>query len=164
MKVYLEEVASGEMIEALISKASSNEMPLRKDGWQFTWRQLSKTEGVDFYKLTKLGTPKEIEGILMLTLLNEEMFYMNNIEVAPHNYGSKGKYANVAGNLLAFACYKSFEQGKNYYLGYLSFDSKTSLINLYQEKYGATLAMGQKMFFDPEAGKKLMKKYLKIEI
>lgn len=164
MKVYLEEVTSGEMIEALISKASGKEMPLRKDGWQFTWKRLYKTEGADFYKLTKLDTPEEIEGILMLTLLNEEMLYMNNLEVAPHNYGSEGKYQNVAGSLLAFACCKSFEQGKNYYLGYLSFDSKTRLIKLYEEKYGATLAIGQKMYSDPEAGKRLMKEYLKIEI
>ncbi len=164
MKVYLEEIASRELIEAFISKASSKDMPLKKNGWQFTWKQLSQTEGADFYKLTKLDTPDEIEGILMLTLLNEEMLYMNNVEVAPHNYGSAGKYANVAGSLIAFACYKSLEQGKNHYLGYLSFDSKTRLIKLYQDKYGATLATGQKMFFDPEAGKKLMKKYLKIEI
>lgn len=164
MKVYLEEVASGEQIEALISKASLKEMPLRKDGWQFTWKQLGKTEGADFFKLTKLDSPQEIEGILMLTLLNEEMLFMNNIEVAPHNYGSKGKYENVAESLIAFACLKSFEQGKNYYLGYLSFESKTRLISLYQEKYGATLAVGQKMFFAPEAGKTLMKKYLNIEI
>ncbi|GAB5555342.1 MAG: hypothetical protein Sapg2KO_49330 [Saprospiraceae bacterium] len=139
-------------------------MPLKKDGWQFTWKQLAKTEGADFYKLTKLDTPQEIEGILMLTILNEEMLYMNNLEVAPHNYGSKGKYANVAGSLIAFACYKSFEHGKNYYMGYLSFDSKTSLISSYQARYGAILAIGQKMFFDPGAGKSLMKKYLNIEL
>lgn len=163
MKVLLEEVTSGELIEALISEASRNELPLRKDGWQFTWQQLSKTEGADCYKLTRLDTPEKIEGVLMLTLLNAEMLYMNNIEVAPHNFGTNSRYANVAGSLLAFACYKSFEQGQNYYIGYLSFDSKTKLVRLYQEKYGAKLAMGQKMYFDPEAGKRLMRKYLNIE-
>lgn len=163
MKVYLQEVQSGELIEAMISKASIKEMPLKKDGWQFNWRQLSKTEGAAFYKLTKIEAPSEVEGMLMLTLINEEMLFMNNVEVAPHNYGSKGKYENVAGSLLAFACYESFELGKNYYLGYLSFDSKTELIALYQNKYGATFAMGQKMYFDPEAGKRLMKKYLRFE-
>lgn len=163
MKIVLQEAESGELIEALISKASKKDLPSKKAGWQFTWKKLGKTEGADFYKLTTLKEPGEIEGMLMLTLLNEEMLYMNNLEVAPHNYGSKGKYKNVAGGLLAFACYKSFEQGKNYYLGFLSFDSKTQLIELYQNKYGATFAMGQKMFFDPEAGKRLMKKYLSID-
>lgn len=163
MKVVLEETQSGKLIEALISKASKKELPSKRDGWQFTWKKLGKTEGADFYKLSTLDTPDRVEGMLMLTLINEEMLYLNNIEVAPHNYGSKGKYKNVAGGLLAFACYKSFEKGKNYYLGFLSFDSKTQLIELYQNKYGATFAMGQKMFFDPEAGKQLMKKYLLID-
>lgn len=164
MKVYLEEVTSKESIEAVISKAEVKELPLRRDGWQFTWRSLGKTEGSDFYKMTKVDTPSDIEGMLMLTVINEEMLYMNNIEVAPHNYGSKGKYDHVAGCLIAFGCYKSLELGKNSYRGYLSFDSKTELINLYEEKYGATHAMGHKMFFDPEAGKRLIEKYLPIEI
>ncbi len=163
MRVNLKEVESGELIEALITKAGKKELPLRRDGWQFTWKKLGKTEGADFYKLTTVEEPDVIEGMLMLTLINEEMLYMNNIEVAPHNFGKDGRYDNVAGGLLAFGCYKSFEQGKNYYLGYLSFESKTQLIELYQNKYGATFAMGQKMFFDPEAGKQLMKKYLTIK-
>jgi hypothetical protein len=65
--------------------------------------------------------------------------------------------------LLAFACYKSFELGRGHYVGFLSFESKTKLMKLYQEKYGAIAAMGQKMFFDPEGGKKLMRMYLKMD-
>ena len=164
MKVYLQEVESGEKVEAIISKALKKEMPLKKDAWQFTWKKLASTEGAEFYKLSKTETPEEVEGMLMLTLINEEILFMNNIEVAPHNYGSGGRYENVAGSLIAFACHKSFELGKNYYLGYLSFESKTQLIKLYGEKYGARLVMGQKMFIDPSAAKELMKKYLLIEI
>lgn len=164
MKVSLIETESGERIEALISEASTRDFPRKKDGWQFTWKKLGKTEGSDFYKLTKIDSPEEVEGMLMLTLMDEEMLYMNNIEVAPHNYGSEGKYENVAGGLIAFACYKSFEQGKNHYLGYLSFTSKTQLIELYEQRYGATFAMGQNMFFDPAAGKNLIQNFLTIEI
>jgi hypothetical protein len=164
MKINLLEVASGEMIEALILEASMADLPKRKDGWQFTWQKLGKTEGADFYKLVTVDEPNEVQGMVMLTLLNEEMLYMNNLEVAPHNFGRQGKYDRVAGGLIAFACHRSFEVGKNYYLGYLSFSSKTQLIELYQNKYGATFAMGQNMFFDPEAGKELMKKYLTITL
>ncbi|MBL7794082.1 MAG: hypothetical protein JNK77_17265 [Saprospiraceae bacterium] len=163
MKVFLKAIENGELVEAIITKAEKGDMPLRKDGWQFTWKKLFSTDGALFYKLAKVATPEEVEGILMLTLINEEMLYMNNLEVAPHNYGSTGKYDNVAGCLIAFACYKSFELGKNHYLGFLTFESKTQLIELYERKYGATFAMGQKMFFDPGAGKKLMKKFLLIE-
>jgi hypothetical protein len=137
-------------------------MPLKKDGWQFTWKKLAKIEGAQFYKITLKDSPSKLEGLLMITLINDEMLYMNNLELAPHNYGSKGKYENVAGCLIAFACKKSFELGRGNYLGFLSFDSKTELISLYEEKYGAIWAMGQKMFIDPGQGRKLMEKYLNI--
>ncbi|MEM7572699.1 MAG: hypothetical protein AAF433_07355 [Bacteroidota bacterium] len=164
MRLNLKEVKSGEVIEALITEASKSDLPSKKDGWQFRWKKLGKTEGAQFYKLVTVEDPEVVEGMLMLTLINEEILYMNNIEVAPHNYGKDGKYDNIAGGLIAFGCYKSFEQGRNYYLGYLSFDSKTQLIELYQNKCGATFAMGQKMFFDPSAGKQLMQKYLTIKL
>lgn len=78
---------------------------------------------------------------------------------------SKGRRRSIGAlDLLAFGCYKKFEEGKNYYLGYLSFESKTQLIELYQNKYGATFVMGQKIFFEPSAGKELMKKYLTIKL
>ncbi|MCB9284725.1 MAG: hypothetical protein H6563_11670 [Lewinellaceae bacterium] len=162
MKADLLEVRTGNTVEAFISKAAKEDMPSRKDGWQFTWKKLYKTDGALFYRIAKIASPGKPEGLLMLTLINDEMLFMNDIEVAPHNFGSQGRYENAAGCLLAFACYKSFELGKGPYQGYLSFDSKTELIELYMEKYGATFAMGQKMFFDPAAGKKLMKQYLNI--
>ncbi|MBK7407342.1 MAG: hypothetical protein IPJ40_04155 [Saprospirales bacterium] len=149
-------------MEALISKATREDMPFKRDGWQFTWKKLIKTEGALLFKIAGIETPNQIEGLIMLTLLNDELLFMNDIEVAPHHFGSGGKYENVAGCLLAFACYKSFELGKGHYLGYLSFDSKTELIELYEKKYGATFAAGQKLFFDPAAGKNLMKQYLNI--
>jgi len=80
------------------------------------------------------------------------------------NYGSNGKYENIAGCLIAFACFKSVELGKNSYEGYLTFESKTALIDFYRNKYGATLTMGQRMFIDPHIGKKLVKDYLNLEI
>lgn len=164
MKIALKEVETGKLFEALVLPAEKTEMPLKKDGWRFTWRELVKTEGAFFYKVVLEGAPTQVEGMLMLTLINEEMLFMNNIEVAPHNYGSKGRFDNIAGSLIAFGCKKSFELGKGHYLGFLAFESKTELIPLYEEKYGATWAMGQKMFIDPEAGKKLMEKYLNIKI
>ncbi len=88
------------------------------------------------------------------------MLYMNNVEIAPHNYGSKGNYENVAGCLIAFGCLKSFELGQNHYKGYLTFESKTELVDLYKKKYNATLAIGQRMFIEPQEGLKLIEKYL----
>lgn len=163
MEISLKDAETGESFEGQILESFPNEMPLKKDGWQFTWRKLAKVEGAQFFRITLNKSPKEIEGVLMITLINDEMLYMNNLEIAPHNYGRKGKYENVAGCLIAFACKKSFELGKGHYLGFLSFESKTELISLYQDKYGATWVMGQKMLIDPIRGKQLMNEYLNIK-
>jgi len=160
MKVRIIESETGEVVDAIIQKASLKEMPLKKDGWQFTWRSLYKTEGADIYVLKSEESEYSIEGVIMLSMMYDEMLYMNNIEVSPTNIGKKGKYDQVAGCLIAFGCLQSIKLGKNTYKGYLTFESKTRLIELYQEKYGATLAMGQKMFIDPIAGEQLILNYL----
>lgn len=164
MKVNIIHTHSSKTKEATIQITTFRDMPKVKDGWNFNWRKLFKTEGAEIYKLTIEENETEIEGIVMLTLMNEEMLYMNNIEIAPHNYGANGKYENIAGCLIAFACLKSMELGKNTYEGYLTFESKTVLIDLYKNKYGATSAMGQRMFIAPDAGEKLINKYLEIQI
>jgi len=163
MNIVLRNTKTGKEKKGVISKVSKKYLPLKKDGWQFNWRQLYKIEGAEIYKLSTEENPKIIEGMLMITIFNEEMVFMNNVEVAPHNYGNKGIYKEVAGCLIAFSCIESFERGKGGYNGFLSFDSKTKLIELYQYKYGAKIAMGNKMYFDPIAGKALMRKYLNID-
>jgi len=162
MKVKLIERTTGIEKSAVIQRILKKEIPLKKDGWNFNWRSLTKVEGSEIFKIALTESPKEVQGILMLTIFNDEMLFMNNIEIAPHNIGRNKKFENTAGILLAFTCKESFEKGKGSYEGFLSFDSKTELIELYHKKYGATSAMGHKMFFDPEAGKVLMKKYLGI--
>jgi len=162
MEVDLIESKSGLIKKAKIDIAGSKEIPPKKDGWKFTWRKLTKTEGALIYKVSLLETLTVVEGLMMLTLMFNEMIYMNDIEVAPHNYGRGGKYENVAGCLIAFACKESFERGRSDYRGFLSFDSKTQLIEFYAKKYGATVARGSKMFIAPKEGKELIREYLKI--
>ena len=162
MRPLLLDIKTKELRAAQIIEVGSREMPLKKDGWQFTWRRLAKTEGAMFYKITLEETPNLLEGIIMLTMMYDETLYMNNIEVAPHNYGTSGQYENVAGCLLAFACRMSQAKGNGHYKGFLTFDSKTQLISLYENKYGATRALGQKMFFTPEAGDLLIERYLNV--
>jgi len=161
MKVKILEVETDSFVDAIIEKASLKTLPSKKDGWQFTWRSLFKTEGADLYVLRLEKSKKSVEGVIMLSMMYDDMMYMNNVEVAPDNIGKKGKYDHVAGCLIAFGCLKSIELGKNTYKGYLTFEGKTELIGLYQNKYGATLVMGQKMFIDPWIGEKLVRKYLK---
>jgi len=160
MEVTIFETSTKSEKKAIITKIQKSELPLKKSGWNFNWRELFKIEGAVLYKISLFETPKKIEGLIMLTIYYEEMLFMNNIELAPHNIGKNKKYGNLAGCLLAFGCRESFRIGKGSYHGFLSFDSKTELITLYQEKYGASIAMGHKMYFAPTTGKRLMKRYL----
>ncbi len=164
MEIEILEVETQQKKAAEISKALFKELPKVKDGWNFNWRKLSKIEGGEVFKLTLKKENPGVEGIMMLTIMFEEMVFMNNIEIAPRNIGSNGKYENVAGCLIAYACLLGLEWGRGNYYGFLTFDSKTELIPLYHEKYLADFAMGQRMFITPGNGLKLIKKYLNIDL
>jgi hypothetical protein len=164
MRPTLLNTITGQESLARIEEIFRKEIPLKKDGWNFNWRKLHKTEGGKLYKITLVNSPQKIQGVVMISFFNEEMVFMNNVEVAPGNLGKNKLYDNVAGCLISFACLLSFQIGKGDYNGFLSFESKTELIDLYEDKYGATFAMGNKMFIEPQTAKRLIQQYLKIEI
>lgn len=146
----------------VIKDVSKKDMPLKKDGWQFNWKELTKNKSNKFFGLYIDG---EIQGILAVELAEQPdsiMFYLNLIEVASNNYGSNGEYYEVAGCLLAYACQLSANwlEKDNPYFGYVLFEAKTKLVERYQIKYGAELIGGQKMVFTPEQGAILIKEYL----
>jgi hypothetical protein len=164
MKVLLIETSSGNTVQAIIASATKKDMPLKKSKWNFDWKGLFKTEGAHFYKIYLESTPEIIEGLVMITIINGEMIFMNNLEISPSNYGSSGKHSRVAGCLIAFACKFSIKNGKGNYKGFLSFDSKTEIVELYHKKYGATLARGLKMFISPQKSIELVEKFLNGQI
>jgi len=156
--VYVLDKLNDKLVKAEIVSAKKTDMPLKKDGWNFNWRQLSKDTNTKLYVL-KLKYQKEtVEGALLLKIA-ENMLIMDVLEVAPHNIGHNKRYDYVAGSLIAYACRESFKLEGNY-KGFLTFVSKTNLIDWYTKKYGAELALGQRMFIDWENGKKLIEKYL----
>ena len=69
------------------------------------------------------------------------------------------KYDYLAGCLIAFACKESFKL-KVDYKGFLTFMSKTSLIQWYSKKYRAKVGLGHRMYIDSENGLKLIQKNL----
>ncbi len=161
MKVSVKDTLSGNLVAAEIKSAGLADMPLKKDGWGFSWRELCREQADGlFFKLSLTATPEKVEGIVKLSLTAFGMFSLDCIEVSPENYGSKGRYDWVAGCLLAYACRQSRQYGKEGYQGFLSFESKTVLIEFYVRKYGAKHIGGQKMYFDPEAGEILISTYL----
>ncbi|MDX2249950.1 MAG: hypothetical protein SF052_24410 [Bacteroidia bacterium] len=160
MRVNLKEVETRYFHPATISSAALYNMPSKKEGWNFKWRELTKIEGAYFYKLCLNKSPDKVEGLIMMSIYFDEMVFMNNLELAPHNIGKGKKYENVAGILIAFGCRFSIENGKGNYQGFLTFESKTDLIGLYEKKYGAIRTLGQKMYIDPIQGERLIAQYL----
>ena len=160
MKITIRETKTRKKIPAQILKANKKDMPLKKDGWQFNWRELYRDKEAMFYKVV-LSNDTKVLGIVMVSMLSNEILFMNDIETEPQSVGSEGRYQNIAGSLIAYACRLSFEKGKGNYIGFLVFDSKTKLFNLYKNRYGATPTMGQRMCIEPAQGKKLITEYLK---
>jgi len=74
--------------------------------------------------------------------------YMHLIESAPFNIGKDKAYIGVPGNLVAFACKLSFQRGGE---GYVSFLSKTKLIEHYEKCLGAIHFGGHNMVITTEA-------------
>lgn len=85
-------------------------------------------------------------------------YYIHLIESAPFNTGSPKLYEGVPGNLFAFACKLSYEQG---YQGFVAFASKTRLISHYEKSLGATHIGNHKMIIFPENAAILINKYYK---
>lgn len=155
---YIYDIRNNKLIEAEIVLASGK-MPLKKDGWNFDWNKLVKEKNTQTYVLRLKDETQCIEGVLQLRLEND-MLIMDVIEIAPHNVGSSNKkFDFVAGCLIAFGCRESFKI-EGIYKGFLTFTSKTDLIDWYKINYGATQVLGQRMFIDDSIGLQLIKKYL----
>lgn len=127
----------------------------KKNGWQFNWSSEFKLTDRKVYKLTIRNNPEIIQGLVSISD-NNDHFYLHLIESAPFNFGKKKLYEGVPGNLFAFTCKFSWDKG---YQGFVSFSSKTKLIEHYEKTLGATYIGGQKMVIFPQEALKLINKY-----
>jgi len=158
--MYIYDNQTKHLVEAEIVKGTIKDMPLKKDGWNFNWRSTIKRKNTTTYVLRLKSNPFSIQGVLQLKI-QDKMLIMDLVEIAPHNLGQENKrYNYVAGCLIAYACRESFKLESNY-KGFLTFESKTKLINWYKERYHAQVAMGHKMYIEPLDGKQLIDEYLK---
>lgn len=104
--------------------------------------------------MTIVGNPEIIQGLLSITE-REDHVYMHLIESAPFNLGRDKVYIGVPGNLVAFACRISFHRGFD---GYVSFTSKTQLIEHYKKTLGAINVGGHLMVINTHAALRLINK------
>jgi hypothetical protein len=129
----------------------------KKNGWLFDWKNEYKQPDRDVYKLTIIGNPDIVQGLISVTE-KEDHVYINLIESAPFNLGKNKVYLGVPGNLVAFVCRISFHHG---FEGYVSFTAKTQLIEHYEKTLGAINVGGQLMVINTEVALKLINKYFK---
>ena len=153
----LENVITGDSFPTDIIVMDQNDLKsiTKKDGWLFNWKEEFKKPDRDVYKLTIVNNQKVIQGLVSLSVKPDHV-YMHLIESAPFNKGKNKVYAGVPGNLVAFACKLSFQRG---FEGYLSFLSKTNLIDHYEKTLGAIHAGGQLMVINTAAALRLTNKY-----
>ena len=127
----------------------------KKTGWLFSWATELKFTDRQVFKLTIRDNPNIIQGLASISDYNDH-YYLHLVESAPFNLGKNKLYEGVPGNLFAFTCKTAWDKG---YQGFVSFTSKTKLIEHYETSLGATHVGGHKMVIFPHDALKLIRKY-----
>jgi len=150
---------SGDSFRTEISLLTKTDLKLvnKTKGWLFNWKYEFDQIDREVYKLTIVGNPDIIQGLVSLEIKKDHV-YMYLLESAPFNIGKNKIYEGVSGNLVAFACKLSFQRGGE---GFVSFESKTKLIEHYKKALGATNFGSGLMVIDSIAAKLLIDKYFK---
>lgn len=155
----IENIITGDSFPTEVTVLRKEELKnvAKNKGWLFNWKDEFKHPERDIYKLSIVGNPNIIQGLLCIEI-KEDHVYMHLVENAPFNRGCEKVYAGVAGNLVAFACRVSFQRGLE---GNVSFMSKTQLIDYYEKSLGAFHFGGQIMIIETQSALKLIGKYFK---
>ncbi|PWK19412.1 hypothetical protein LV89_03928 [Arcicella aurantiaca] len=151
----IENVKSGESFRTTMLPFLPNDKGFSKGKWKFDWTKESTEIQRQIFKLVTLENPSIIHGLISIEDKGD-LIYMHLIENAKFNKGKEKTYYGVAGNLVAFACKTSFEKG---YDGFISFTSKSKLIEHYKKSLGAKIFMGNVMIIDTPESFRLFKRY-----
>ncbi len=155
----IENVVTGDKFQTVISLVSINDLKsvTKKSKWLFDWKFEYKQPEREVYKLTIVGNPSIIQGLMCVEIKSDHV-YMHLVENAPFNRSKEKMYAGVPGNLVAFACRLSFQRG---YEGNVSFLSKSKLIKHYEKTLGAIHFGGRVMIIETKSAIRLIDKYFK---
>lgn len=155
----IQNTISGDSFPTEVSRLIKTDLKqvTKKSGWAFNWKAELDDNTKEVYKLTISNNPNIIQGISSVTIEPDHV-YLDLLESAPFNRGKNKLYEGVAGNLVAYACKISFQNGFD---GYLSFTAKTKLIDHYVKTLGAYHFGGHLMIINPIAANKLINQYFK---
>ena len=150
----IENTISGDSFQTEISRLTKPDVKhaTKRNGWAFSWRYELNQNERDVYKLTIVNNPAIIQGLLSFTVETDHV-YMHLLESAPFNRGRGKIYDGVPGNLVAYACKVSFQHGNE---GFVSFQSKTKLIDHYIKTLGAYHFGGHLMIIPTPAAQNLI--------
>ncbi len=152
----IENAITGDSFKTNVLELNTKDIKsLKKLDWLFDWKAEAKQADKTIYKLIIIDNAAIIQGLISLQDRGDH-FFMPLIESNKFNRGAKKVYLGVPGNLVAFACKLSFDKG---YGGYVSFESKTRLIEHYQKTLGAHVLFGNIMAIDTKAANKLIEQY-----
>lgn len=151
-------VASGKSVDTEVSLMTAVDLKgiLNRDGWRFNWKKEGQHPDREIYKLV-IQNDNAVQGLLSLQTA-ENYIEMHLIETAPHNYGRAKIYTGTAGNLVAFACRKSFEMG---FEGFVAFREKSRLIQHYIDTLGAEVIFRDRMCIWGKSAIKIVNSYYK---
>jgi len=152
----LKDKRTGEFLKSSIEEILESDYNLVKTSkeYSFNW---SAERNNEVYKIFLIGVEQEILGMMaLIDYPNEYRIHLNLIEVGASNIGKDKVIDNIAGCLIAFACQLAFLRG---YLGFVSLQPKTELIDLYQRKYGFK-SYGRILAVEQYNSRLLIQKYL----
>ncbi|MDR1887545.1 MAG: hypothetical protein LBQ70_06475 [Prevotellaceae bacterium] len=153
----IEDVATGESFPTLVLPLVKADLKQasKKDGWKFNWKTELNNPEKQVFKLVIERRAAVIQGLVSLAI-DTGYVEMHLLEIAPFNFGSNKVYRGVAGNLVAYVCKVSFEQGFD---GYIGFTAKTKLMEHYRQTLGAVHIGGHRMSVRTDEAKILVNKY-----
>lgn len=127
--------------------------------WKFDWSD-SDLDDCSIYALYVKGT-KQTQGLIACREYKDRNQTKGYIEVAlaeanPKNVGKDGKYKGVGAHLFSIASRLSLDLG---YDGYVTFISKTDLVQHYIDELYAEVLFGSNMQLGTEASKRLVEIY-----
>jgi len=150
---------SGDSFPTEISRLKKTDLKqvTKKHGWNFNWKRELDDNAKEVYKLTIINNPTIVQGLISFTIKADHI-YLDLLESAPFNLGRNKLYEGVPGNLVAYACKVSFQNG---FEGFISFTAKSQLIEHYEKTLGAYHFGNQLMIIPTGVSQQLIDKYFK---
>ena len=155
----IQNTISGDSFPTEVSRLTKGDLKqvTKTIGWNFNWKQELDNNNREVYKLTISNNPTIIQGLMSFSIKADHI-YMDLLESAPCNLGKNKLYEGVPGNLVAYACKMSFQNGFD---GFISFTAKTKLIKHYEKTLGAYHFGKHLMIIATNVAQELVDKYFK---